>query len=77
QEECSTIREHYMRTGEGFLLVYWRTGRRSFEEIMTFQQQILRRTCPMLLLIRMTISTSISTSTTRSPENPALSTKSS
>lgn len=31
-----------MRTGEGFLLVYSITSRQSFEEIMTFQQQILR-----------------------------------
>ena len=31
-----------MRTGEGFLLVYSITSRQSFEEISTFQQQILR-----------------------------------
>lgn len=31
-----------MRTGEGFLLVYSITSRPSFEEIYTFQQQILR-----------------------------------
>ncbi len=31
-----------MRTGEGFLLVYSITSRQSFEEILTFQQQILR-----------------------------------
>ena len=31
-----------MRTGEGFLLVYSISSRQSFEEIMTFQQQILR-----------------------------------
>lgn len=31
-----------MRTGEGFLLVYSITSRQSFEEIRTFQQQILR-----------------------------------
>ena len=36
------MREQYMRTGEGFLLVYSITSRQSFEEIMTFQQQILR-----------------------------------
>lgn len=36
------MREQYMRTGEGFLLVYSITDRQSFEEIMTFQQQILR-----------------------------------
>jgi GTPase KRas len=36
------MREQYMRTGEGFLLVYSITARQSFEEIMTFQQQILR-----------------------------------
>jgi len=42
QEEYSAMREQYMRTGEGFLLVYSITNRQSFEEIMTFQQQILR-----------------------------------
>ena len=36
------MREQYMRTGEGFLLVYSITSRQSFEEILTFEQQILR-----------------------------------
>jgi GTPase KRas protein len=36
------MREQYMRTGEGFLLVYSITSRDSFEEISTFHQQILR-----------------------------------
>lgn len=36
------MREQYMRTGEGFLLVYSITTRNSFEEINTFYQQILR-----------------------------------
>lgn len=36
------MREQYMRTGEGFLIVYSITSRQSFEEIITFQQQILR-----------------------------------
>ena len=39
---CSAMREQYMRTGEGFLLVYSITSRNSFEEISTFHQQILR-----------------------------------
>jgi hypothetical protein len=38
----SAMREQYMRTGEGFLLVYSITSRNSFEEITTFHQQILR-----------------------------------
>ncbi|PHH70453.1 hypothetical protein CDD83_5433 [Cordyceps sp. RAO-2017] len=42
QEEYSAMREQYMRTGEGFLLVYSISSRQSFEEITTFQQQILR-----------------------------------
>ncbi|TKX22015.1 Ras-like protein 5 [Elsinoe australis] len=42
QEEYSAMREQYMRTGEGFLLVYSITSRQSFEEMRTFQQQILR-----------------------------------
>ncbi|KAF9914731.1 Ras GTPase [Lobosporangium transversale] len=36
------MREQYMRTGEGFLLMYSITSRNSFEEISTFYQQILR-----------------------------------
>lgn len=39
QEEYSAMREQYMRTGEGFLLVYSITDRQSFEEIMTFQSK--------------------------------------
>jgi len=42
QEEYSAMREQYMRTGEGFLLVYSITSRNSFEEITQFHQQILR-----------------------------------
>ncbi|KAF8802519.1 ras-domain-containing protein [Phlegmacium glaucopus] len=42
QEEYYAMREQYMRSGEGFLLVYSITSRDSFEEINTFYQQILR-----------------------------------
>ncbi|KAK4687851.1 hypothetical protein P7C73_g2264, partial [Tremellales sp. Uapishka_1] len=42
QEEYGAMREQYMRTGEGFLLVYSITSRNSFEELSTFHQQILR-----------------------------------
>jgi GTPase KRas protein len=38
----SAMREQYMHTGEGFLLVYSITSRESFEEITSFHQQILR-----------------------------------
>ena len=38
----SAMREQYMRTGEGFILVYSITARESFEEINQFHQQILR-----------------------------------
>lgn len=41
-EPRSAMREQYMRTGEGFLLVYSITSRNSFDEIGTFYQQILR-----------------------------------
>jgi GTPase KRas protein len=36
------MREQYMRSGEGFILVYAINSRSSFEEIQTFYQQILR-----------------------------------
>lgn len=42
QEEYSAMREQYMRTGEGFLLVYSVTSRTSFEELLTYYQQIQR-----------------------------------
>ncbi|XP_070582059.1 ras-related protein R-Ras2-like [Ptychodera flava] len=42
QEEFSAMREQYMRTGEGFLLVFSVTDKGSFEEIYKFHRQILR-----------------------------------
>jgi len=42
QEEFSAMREQYMRTGEGFLLVFSVTDKSSFEEIPRFHTQILR-----------------------------------
>lgn len=42
QEEYSAMREQYMRTGEGFLLVYSVTSRTSFEETHAYLQQIQR-----------------------------------
>ena len=36
------MREQYMRTGEGFLLVFSITDKNSFDEISSFHQQILR-----------------------------------
>merc|ERR1711936_803545 len=42
QEEFSAMREQYMRSGEGFLLVFSVTDRTSFEEVSRFHKQILR-----------------------------------
>uniref|UniRef100_A0A914WG93 Ras-related protein M-Ras n=1 Tax=Plectus sambesii TaxID=2011161 RepID=A0A914WG93_9BILA len=42
QEEFSAMREQYMRSGRGFLLVYSVTDLRSFEEAPKLFQQILR-----------------------------------
>ncbi|XP_075227531.1 ras-like protein 2 [Lycorma delicatula] len=42
QEEFSAMREQYMRSGEGFLLVFAVTDRASFDEIFKFHRQILR-----------------------------------
>ena len=36
------MRDQYMRTGQGFLLVYAITSRGSFDEIVAFKEQILR-----------------------------------
>lgn len=42
QEEYSAMREQYMRTGEGFLLVYSINSRNSLDELQSFYEQILR-----------------------------------
>ena len=42
QEEYAAMRSQYIRTGEGFLCIYSVTSRISFEEIVTFREQILR-----------------------------------
>ena len=42
QEEYSAMRDQYMRTGQGFLLVYSVTSRQSFGELTMFRDQILR-----------------------------------
>ncbi|KAK2718711.1 hypothetical protein QYM36_005893 [Artemia franciscana] len=42
QEEFSAMREQYMRSGEGFLLVFSVADRASFDEIFKFHKQILR-----------------------------------
>lgn len=42
QDEFSTMREQYMRTGHGFLLVYSVTDRSSLEEVVRLYKQIVR-----------------------------------
>lgn len=42
QEEFSAMREQYMRSGEGFLLVFSVTDKASFDEMYKFHRQILR-----------------------------------
>ena len=42
QEEFSAMREQYMRSGEGFLLVFSLAERRSFEDVARFHREILR-----------------------------------
>jgi GTPase KRas protein len=42
QEEFSAMRDQYMRTGKGFLVVYDVTSRTSFEEVPNFREQIYR-----------------------------------
>ena len=48
------MREQYMRSGEGFILVYSVTSKASFEECKEYQKQILRvkdrSTFPMILV---------------------------
>ena len=40
QEEFSAMREQYMRSGEGFLLVFSLADRNSYEEIYKFHKQV-------------------------------------
>lgn len=42
QEEFNAMREQYMRSGEGFLLVYAINSRSSLEELLSFNEQIHR-----------------------------------
>lgn len=42
QEEYSAMRDQYMRTGEGFLLVFALNEYKSFENIQHYREQIRR-----------------------------------
>ena len=42
QEEYSSMRDQYMRAGEGFMLVYSIISRQSFEEIVSFREKIFQ-----------------------------------
>ena len=42
QEEYSAMRDQYMRTGQGFLVVYSVTSRSSFDEVVSFREQMCR-----------------------------------
>ena len=42
QDEYSAMRDQYMRTGQGFLLIYAITSRGSFDEAKSFYDHILR-----------------------------------
>ncbi|XP_027203270.1 GTPase ras-like protein 1 [Dermatophagoides pteronyssinus] len=42
QEEYSAMRDQYMRTGEGFLLVFAVNSAKSYEDISTYREQIKR-----------------------------------
>ena len=44
QEEFGAMRDQYMRTGEGFLVVYDVTQRSTFDEMKLFRNQISRAT---------------------------------
>ncbi|KAG9100646.1 Ras GTPase ras2 [Ceratobasidium sp. UAMH 11750] len=54
QEEYSTLREQWVREGQGFILVYSITDRRSFERLENFRQALLRaksRSPPLFVLV--------------------------
>jgi GTPase KRas protein len=41
-EEYATLRDQWIREGEGFILVYSIASRRSYDRIKTFQDSIMR-----------------------------------
>jgi GTPase SAR1 family protein len=41
-KHCSAMRDQYMRTGEGFLLVFAVNNAKSFEDISMYREQIKR-----------------------------------
>jgi GTPase KRas protein len=42
QEEYSAMRDQYMRTGEGFLLVFAVNNSKSFEDIKQYREQVCK-----------------------------------
>jgi small GTP-binding protein len=42
QPEFTAMREQYMRTGEGFIICYSVTDRRSFDEAVTYKRLVDR-----------------------------------
>lgn len=54
QEEYSAMRDQYIRSGQGFIVVYSVTSRASFQEVQDFRVRILRAvdsiTIPMVLV---------------------------
>eukprot|EP01115_Flamella_aegyptia_P014573 TRINITY_DN836_c2_g1_i1.p1 TRINITY_DN836_c2_g1~~TRINITY_DN836_c2_g1_i1.p1 ORF type:complete len:193 (+),score=52.81 TRINITY_DN836_c2_g1_i1:74-652(+) len=42
QEEYSAMRDNYLRTGQGFLMVYSITSHSSFDEVMGLREQVYR-----------------------------------
>jgi len=70
QDEFSAMREQYMRTGDGYLIVFSVTDRRSFVNVKNFYTQVLRvkdrqvlRNCVKFLLISINYVTAYSVST--------------
>ncbi|PRP86020.1 hypothetical protein PROFUN_05791 [Planoprotostelium fungivorum] len=84
QEDFQIVTEQYIKAGDGFLLVYSIEDRQSFDNILTFRDQILRvkdaTRFPMLLvgnkcdLVNRSISTEEGVSLARSFECPVLET---
>lgn len=50
QEEYSAMREQYMRSGDGFLIVYSVTDTQSFAHVIDFYNQVLRVQDALVLL---------------------------
>eukprot|EP00727_Mastigamoeba_balamuthi_P007118 m51a1_g3026 putative ras gtpase (210) ;mRNA; f:879255-880303 len=78
QDEYSAMRDHYMRTGQGFLVVYSVGSRRTFQEVTAFREQIMRvkdTVAPAIVLVGNKIDLPVTEREVTTAEGKALATQ--